>query len=261
MTKQSRKMARMTWPEVGEAAKRDVPVLIPMGTLEVQGLHGPMGQDAMVAEALALAVAEKTECLVAPTIPFGYSHFAKPYPGTISLRAETLRALLDDVVDSLVSHGFRHLVFINNHGLSEPIVGHAADEAREKYGIVLASVFPTKIASEFGRELFNPVEGVFAHGGQPSSSLLLHLFPDDVRMDKTERHVFDSPWRDFEVPGPQQVRVNGATINMYMAFPEITPTGSAGDPTVASAEKGKIMFERMVDAVSAFVEKFRAVKM
>lgn len=261
MSGKSREMIRMTWPEVGAAAKRDVPILIPMGTLEVQGLHGPMGQDAMVAEALALAVSGRVECLVAPTIPFGYSHFARPYPGTISLRSETLRALLDDVINGLVPHGFRHLVFINNHGLSEPIVGHAADEAREKYGIVIASVFPTKIASEFGRALFDPIEGVFAHGGQPSSSLLLHLFPNDVRMDKAERHVFESPWRDFDVPGPHQVRVNGATINMYMAFPEITPTGSAGDPTVASAEKGKIMFERMVDAVAMFVEKFSALNM
>src|SRR5437870_6612190 len=115
-------LSLMTWQQVQAAAGRKVPVLIPMGTLETQGLHMPMGCDSIVAERLATSVAEREECLVCPTVPFGYSPFSKSFSGTISLRAETLRYLLTDIANSLVGHGFRHLIFINNHGLNEPIL-------------------------------------------------------------------------------------------------------------------------------------------
>lgn len=257
-----RYLGRMTWQMVEEAAERDLPVLIPLGTLEMQGLHAPMGHDYIVAERLAAAVAEREECLVSPTVPFGYSHFSKPVPGTISLRPETLHHLLTDIAESLLRHGFKHLIFINNHGLNEPILGHVADDVRERYGVSIASVFPSKLAQDLSRDLYERQEGVFAHGGEPTVSLMMYLTPEDMKgMDEAQPRAYHSPFEQFELAGPGSVRVGESSVNVYIDITRIAPTGGGGDASVASAEKGRIMFERMVDLLSDFVAQFRHVEM
>jgi creatinine amidohydrolase len=257
----TRQMERMTWQEIGKAAERDVPVLIPCGTQEAQGLYSPMGHDSIVAERLALAVSERVECLVAPTVPFGYSHFLTPFPGTITLRSQTMEYLFTDIVESLVKHGFRHLIFINNHGASEPMLWHVADEMRVKHGVVIASIFPSKLAQDLSKDLFETQAGVFAHGGEPTISVLLYLCPEDMKLDNPQRIPFTSPWRGLEVPAPYTVRLNGTNVTVYMDMAEIAPTGGSGDPAQGSAEKGRIMFERMVEFIADFVTKYRVVKM
>ena len=256
-----RHLGHMIWTDVAEAAKRDVPVLIPVGTLEMQGLFSPMGHDYIVAERLASAVADKVECLVAPTVNYGYSFFSKPVAGTISLRPETLRALLLDITTSLLQHGFRHLIFINNHGLNEPILGHVADEVREKHGVLLASAFPSKMAQDLSTDLFETQVGVFAHGGEPTISLMMYLTPDDMRLEGARRIDYPSPLPGFDISGLGAVKVGGSTINVYMDMNKIAPSGGGGDATQGSVEKGRIMFERMVDLMVDFVTRFRAVDM
>lgn len=257
-----RHMGRMTWQMVEEVAERRIPVLIPLGTLEMQGLHSPMGHDYIVAERLAAAVAEREECLVCPTVPFGYSHFSKPVPGTVSLRPETLRHLVTDIAESLLRHGFKHLIFINNHGLNEPILGHVADEVRERHGVSIASVFPSKLAQDLGDDLYETQEGVFAHGGEPTVSLMMYLTPEDMqRMDEAQPREYYSPIDQFELTGPGSVRVGDSSVNVYMDITLIAPTGGGGNASAASAEKGRIMFERMVDLVADFVTQFKQVEM
>jgi len=254
-------MGHMTWKEVEQAAARDVPVLIPCGTLEAQGLFSPMGHDYIVSERLAMAVSERVECLVAPTVPFGYSHFLAPFSGTITLRSETMEYLFTDIVESLIKHGFKHLIFLNNHGASEPMLWHVADETRVKHGVVLASIFPTRLAQDLSKDLFETQAGVFAHGGEPTISVLLYLCPEDMRMENLQPIPFTSPWRGLDVPAPYTVRMNDANVTVYMNMAEIAPTGGSGDPAQGSAEKGKIMFDRMVEFIADFVTKFRTVEM
>ncbi|HZQ06791.1 MAG TPA: creatininase family protein [Anaerolineae bacterium] len=257
----SHHMGHMTWQQVAEAAARDVPVLLPCGTLEAQGLYSPMGHDYIVAERLALAVSERTECLVAPTLPFGYSPFLMSFSGTISLRPETLRMLFKDMVESLLRHGFKHLIFINNHGASEPMLWHVAEETRVEHGVVLASIFPTRLAEDLSKDLFETQKGVFAHGGEPTISVMMYLCPEDMQLENLQRISFTSPWNNFEIPGPNAIRMNGANVTVYMNFAELIPTGGTGDPAQGSADKGKIMFDRMVDFIAAFVPEFRKVPM
>jgi creatinine amidohydrolase len=253
----------LVWQKVAEAAREDTPVLIPMGTVEMQGLHSPMGHDYIVAERLALAVAEQEACLICPTVPFGYSHFSRPIPGTISLRAETLRNLLTDICESLLKHGFRHLIFINNHGLNEPILGHVADDIRERYQVSVASVFPSKIAQDIAQELglFSGDSTVFAHGGEPTVSLMMYLTPDDMAMQGAQYRPYASPFPGFELAGPGAVKVKPTTVNVYMDMTKLAPTGGGGDANQASAEKGRQMFEGMAELVAGFIRQFREVRM
>jgi creatinine amidohydrolase len=253
-----RHLAHMTWPAAKAAAERDVPVLIPLGTLESQGRHAPMGHDHIVAERVADGVAERVDCVVAPTIPFGYSHFSKVFPGTVSLSARTATSLFGDIAESLARGGFRRLVFLNNHGLNEPILGHVADDLRERRGLVVASVFPYQVAVEVGRDLYEPRDGIFAHGGEPTTSLLMHLAPGTVTDEPAG--VLAGAWRGLEVVNPNTVRVGGVTATVYMPFDELAPAGGSGDLAQAGADKGEVIFGRLVDAVTAFVERFAHVE-
>lgn len=251
----------MTWPEVKAAAARKVPVLIPMGTVETQGLHSPIGFDYIVAERLAEAVATREDCIVCPTLPFGYSHFSRRFPGTISLRPDTVRGVVFDVAESLLRHGFRHLIFVDRHTLNDPMRQDVAEELRERYGVCIASVFPTSLAPSLSRDLYEMHEGVFAHGGEPGVSLLLYLTPDAMKMEGVQKRLIATPWHGFDVVGPHVVRLGESTVNIYVDYADLAPTGGLGDPTQASVEKGRIMFERMVEFVVHFVARFREVEM
>ena len=250
-------LAHMTWPVVAAAAKDGWPVIVPIGTVEAQGLHAPMGHDHIVAEALGRAVSERIECVVTPTIPFGYSHFSKPFAGTISLRPGTLYALLEDLVSCLAQSGFNRFIFINNHSLNEPVLGHVADEMRERHGVLIASVFPSQMAADLSADLYEDQESVFAHGGEPTVSLMMHLTPEAMQnMDQAGPLDFISPFEELELAGPGAVRFGGTSVKVYTDIAKMMPTGGAGDPRAASADKGLLMFERMTEVVAEFVKVF-----
>lgn len=261
MSVSGKHLGHITWADAKAAAERNVPVLVPVGTVEAQGLHAVMGHDYIVAERLADDVAKRVDCLVVPTVPFGYSHFSKAFPGTISLRAETVRAIFFDIAEALVLHGFSRLIFFNNHGLNEPILGHVADSIRERHGVNIVSIFPYQVAATLGRDLYEDPELAFAHGGEPTISLLMYLAPEGMRMEGAGRTSLAHSWRGLEVKGPSSVRVGDLTATVYMDFGELAPAGGSGDPTQATAKKGEIIFARVVDAVAEFVDTFAGLEL
>src|SRR5262245_65317566 len=99
------RLAEMSWREVRAARRAQPVVLIPLGSTEQHGPVSPTG-DYMITDAIAGRVAERTGSLVAPVIPFGNSEYFRSFPGTISVRSETLAAVAEDVCTSLLDHGF-----------------------------------------------------------------------------------------------------------------------------------------------------------
>src|SRR5207237_1008559 len=83
-----------------------------------------------VCERVANMAAERTGDVVAPVIPFGYSEYFKSYPGTLSVRPETLAAVLEDYVDCLVGQGFRRLVFFSGHAGNAGVLDHLCRRLR-----------------------------------------------------------------------------------------------------------------------------------
>jgi creatinine amidohydrolase len=245
----------MTWLEVEEAVSDSAVVLVPMGTVEVQGRHAPMGYDFILAERVAEAVAERAGCLVAPTLPFGYSHFSWSFPGTISLRPETLRGVISDLSESLVRSGFRHILFLNNHGLNEPILGHVAERVGREQGLDLFSIQPSKLAQDLGADLYEHPEVAFSHGGEPTISLMLYLVPECVRRGNPERLEWGS-YHGKKLVSAGRIEHGHSTLRVYSDFRALAPTGGMGDATQASREKGRIMFERMVEYLVEFVEEY-----
>lgn len=90
--------------------------MIITGSLECHGVHNPLGVDTLVPEALAQRIEKQTEILVLPALPFGSCDYLRGFPGTVSLSTETLRRVLQEIVDSMRAHGARRFLFLNGHG-------------------------------------------------------------------------------------------------------------------------------------------------
>lgn len=108
------------WMMIEQVLARDDRAVVPIGCTE-QHAYLSLAVDAILAENVAVDAAEPLGVPVFPVIPFGHTPTFMAYPGTVSLRLETLIALMRDVLDSLATHGFKRIVIVNGHGGNAPI--------------------------------------------------------------------------------------------------------------------------------------------
>jgi creatinine amidohydrolase len=249
----------MTWTEVEQKVRDGATVIVPFGSQEQHGPQTPMG-DFMVCERVAMAAAERTGAVVAPVIPFGYSEYFKSYPGTISARASTLTAVLEDYVDCLTGQGFERIVFFNGHNGNNGLLDHLCRQIRAERGLRIPVVSPFAFRSpEVIKRLYGEGSTAIGHGGEPLASIQMYLNPGTVRLDLAvpgQSHEFHG----LKVRGVSQVDFRGTPVQIYFNYDEITdPSGVVGDAREASVEKGQAIFESMVDGCAAFLDWYKGV--
>ena len=83
--------------EAKRAAEEGKVVIIPCGSIEEHGDHLPLCTDSLQAEFVALSVAQKTSCLVAPPLRYGLCSSTRNFPGTITITFDTLRSIMTDI--------------------------------------------------------------------------------------------------------------------------------------------------------------------
>ena len=181
------RISEMSWREVRAALAAQPVVLIPLGSTEQHGPVAPTG-DYMIADEIAVRVAERTSSLVAPVIPFGNSEYFRSFPGTISVRSETLAAVAEDVCTSLLDHGFERLLFVNGHSGNDPILEDVARRIRRTRGVRIVTIKPGAFRPPaLLRQLYgDDVTRVLGHGGEPLASMWLHLRPELIDRQANE---------------------------------------------------------------------------
>jgi creatinine amidohydrolase len=113
------KITEMNWMDVERYLARDDRAVVPIGSTE-QHAGLSLGVDLILSERVSVEAAEPLGVPVFPTLNYGYTPYFTAYPGTVSLRIETLIALVRDVLDSLKRSGFRRILFVNGHGGNAP---------------------------------------------------------------------------------------------------------------------------------------------
>jgi creatinine amidohydrolase len=223
------RLDRLPWPEVAAWLRRDPRVLLPVGTCLQHGPHLPLGTDTILVEHLASDVSRRTGILLAPTQPYGVnSDLEQHYAGTASLERKTLHRVLNELVESWERQGLEEIVLMTTHGYGPQIQAMAAvvsDLVRVRAMDIHAIDLSTFLVSGDMGE----------HGGEMDTSLLLYLAPELVNMDLAEDAVpgagARSAVRDEPVPAPGSA-------------------GIVGQPSLASAENGKRMYDYLVDYIA-----------
>jgi len=237
------KLQDATWVEV-DGFDRESVVLIPTGSLEQHGPAMPLFTDSLIVTAVAEAVesALLAKVLLTPTLWLGGSGHHLGFCGTLSADFETYQGAIENVVESLLPHGFHKFYVLNGHGGNKEPNGIAMRKLKARH---IEASFGHSSYYEFAKDTVAEVlEGPLKelrHACEAETSLILHLFPHLVRRDSLRD--------DGLVSEPR-------LVGMVHHFDEITEQGSYGYATLATAEKGKIIFDA---AVAGVIQEISAV--
>lgn len=243
------RMDEMTWPEF--AARRDRPVIVPVGSTEQHSRHLPMCVDALLADRLAADLAAAVDGTVMPVMAYGYK--SKPlsgggplFPGTIDMNGATVVAQMHDVLREIIDDGFMKIVVMNAHFENEAFVVEAIDLVTRETGGA-ATIVETNWWDPLPQDVVDRVFDGLAfpgwaleHAAVTETSLMLHYAPELVHMDRV-------------------VYEEAVEARPYVRYPvrdgDVPAYGGLADPRGSSAERGRIIAEACVAEVARICER------
>lgn len=247
-------LGEMTWPEAKTRFEEVDIALLPVGAIEQHGPHLPLDTDAFDAQYLATEVAKRCTSprpIVLPMIPYGVSYHHDEFSGTISIGNNTLADMVYQIGMGAAKNGITKLVIINGHGGNAPSLSFAAQQinrdARIFVGVDTGETSDVDVYSMIDTP--NDV-----HAGEIETSTSLATRPELVRMEHAEKLVpkFSSRYLNF---------TSKRAISWYAFTKRISQSGVMGDPTKASAEKGRKMWDVMIEHLVAFVEDLKQLSL
>lgn len=216
-------------------------VICPFGSMEEHGSHLPLGTDKLHAEALAQMAATHHPVWVAPALPYGLCRSSSQHPGTIGIRAETLQAVVKDVVRSFYLQTMRNFILLSGHAGGTHMAA-LLDAGEQLLAELPGTNFAVLSVLDLGTEAWKDVQQTSgdSHAGEVETSLMLHLHESWVQGTAPE-----------EYPSfPKHILVRNKR-----AF---WSGGVWGNPQAASKEKGKIFLERSAQKLLDVIRKLES---
>ncbi len=220
----------LSWIDAAAHLARDPRLIIPVGALEQHGPHLPLGSNVVIAKRFALDLSEEFGVLRAPTFAYGVNvRTERAYAGTASLGRKSLHRALNELLDGWEMHGVSEFILIT---------AHRHEPHMEALATLVTTEARVRVVDIWDVPIHDLLEGQEAaeHAGEAETSLMLHLHPELVRMDRA---------KDFELP-PDEFR---RYMRGGMPTPPAGGTGCVGRPTLASADKGARIYLRILDAI------------
>lgn len=246
-------LASLRAPSVTDSLRPESIVILPLGAIEQHGPHLPLNTDMVVAESVAKSVVAKYgsqyDSWLLPTLPFTKSNEHAWSAGTIWLSASTLLSVIDDIARCVRATGVKKLVFLNGHGGNSSLLSVANREVRLKHGLQTFLAHPHLPADQGGSSDTSEL-GMGVHGGMDETSVMLHLRPDLVDMGRAVRRVPE------KLAENRHVRFGGSVSFGWLSN-DFFEDGHIGDPTLATAEIGRTLFEGAVDTLGEVLREVR----
>ena len=236
-------LENLTWPEAEAEFKKNTVAVLPIGArTKEHGYHLPLKNDFLIAEYLAKRITEKCDVITLPTVPYGFYPAFVEYPGSVNIRKEVFRDTLCDICRSVAAHGLKKIYALNT-GISTNVPLKMAKEELTAQGIGF-DYTDLKVIRTGVDKLLKQEAGT--HADELETSMMLYIAPEIVRMNLAQRDIHPDK-------GPGGLTRNpNATSGVY------SPTGTWGDPTLATLEKGKVYIEALLNEIEAAIERLRA---
>ncbi len=239
------RLHEMSWDEAEGYFRNNEVAILPVGSNEQHGQHAPLGTDHFIAKALAEEAAKRTGVICSQVIPFGVSFVHRQFGGTISISPQHFKDYVGDVCRSLTYYGIRRIVVVNGHGGNRSALTELAYELRADG--VFATIFTWwEAAATLLPTIFAPTER--RHAGAEETSMVLHLHPELVNMKKATDE--NSPTHPTMTAG----------IALPLDTVDHTVSGVLGNSTASSAEKGREVFEAVVDELVTHIQLVKEAK-
>ena len=249
----------LTWEEVDQAANLHKVISLPIGSIQQHGPHLPVDTDELIVTSLALAAGERRPemILVAPTIPYSYCLEAMDFPGTVSVGSKSFMSFCVSVVKGFAYHGFDHILLLNGFPANDNLIELVGRQINLETDALCGSVTWTSLLTidpafnDRWRETKFPGS---THADELETSLYLALDAMAVDMAK----VVDELPPDGPAPFVFEDHFGSGPVYMPAWSSVRSNSGVMGEPSKASAEKGKRIFEETVGYFLEMIEEFQA---
>ncbi len=246
-----------SWPQIQKLDKQ-LPVVIPLGSLEQHGHHLPLFVDTIQVSAIAAAIerAMKDRVLLLPTLWLGASDHHLDFPGTVSVGVSLYSQMIAAITTSILRAGFRRLFFLNGHGGNDTPATQAltqlagSDDTADGAHLAFASWW--NVAQDaLDPQRHGMASANLSHSCEYETSFMLALRPDLVHLDRAAEGTpaIANEWHHSE---------RGGKVKIFKRFHRLTASGSLGKPSAATAAKGSAMFDAVVGEILRFLQDFSA---
>ena len=233
------RLARLSQPEAEARFKSSHLAVLAPGSIEQHGPHLPLGTDAFAADVLAEEVARKMNGVLVPLPLVGVSPYHISWAGSLTLKSQTMIAVIEDICECLAAHGVEKALFVNWHEGNSPTLRLAADGVQQKFKIRAVIAESHLITNKLFGE-----RAQLTHAGNMETAAAMMYDPSLVDLSKATN------------PTPQEEGDEGHAIfrqrdvfPILRDFHEVASTGWYGKPEEATLELANEIRQKVSDYI------------